>query len=207
MSHSAWTPKAGLEVQLPRDLFAYVSATRGFKSGGFNPSSTAAGRGYAPEWAWNYEGGLKGALRNGRSRFAVSLFHMDYTDLQVQTPVGIGVFDIRNAAAATIRGVEVENTSRLGFGVEGGGHLAWLDAKYDRYIAVSNSGEIGVRPPGRPCRVRAQPSPLGARRVCQERERCRLHHGHVRHRADRVRRTSGTVASVLRGLHGTAMTA
>jgi hypothetical protein len=29
---------------------------------------------------------------------------MDYTNLQVQTPIGIGVFDIRNAAAATIRG-------------------------------------------------------------------------------------------------------
>jgi hypothetical protein len=36
---------------------------------------------------------------------------MDYTNLQVHTPIGIGVLDIRNAAAATIRGVEVENTS------------------------------------------------------------------------------------------------
>jgi iron complex outermembrane receptor protein len=68
---------------------------------------------------------------------------MDYTNLQVQTPIGIGTFDIRNAAAATIRGVEVENTSRLGRGIEAGGHLAWLDATYDRYIAVSNSGATG----------------------------------------------------------------
>ena len=110
----AWTPKVGLEMKLPHDALAYVSATRGFKSGGFNPSSTAPGRGYAPEWAWSYEGGWKGALMDGRSRFAVSAFVMDYTNLQVQTPIGIGVFDIRNAAAATIRGVEVENTSRIG---------------------------------------------------------------------------------------------
>ena len=95
-----------------------MSATRGFKSGGFNPSSTAAGRGYAPEWAWSYEGGWKGTLMGGRSRFDVSVFLMDYTNLQVQTPIGIGVFDIRNAAAATIRGVEVESTSRLGRGIE-----------------------------------------------------------------------------------------
>ena len=143
ISHSAWTPKVGLEMQLPNGSLMYASATRGFKSGGFNSSSTAPGRGYAPEWAWSYEGGWKGALMGGRARFDVSVFLMDYTNLQVQTPIGIGVFDIRNAAAATIRGVEVANTSRLGRGIEAGGHIAWLDATYDQYIAVSNSGETG----------------------------------------------------------------
>ena len=143
IAHSAWTPKVGLEMKLPHDALAYVSATRGFKSGGFNPSSTAPGRGYAPEWAWSYEGGWKGALMGGRSRFGVSAFVMDYTNLQVQTPIGIGVFDIRNAAAATIRGVEVENTSRIGRGIEAGGHVTWLDATYDQYIAVANSGVTG----------------------------------------------------------------
>ena len=66
IAHSAWTPKIGLEMKLPNGALAYVSATRGFKSGGFNPSSTAAGRGYAPEWAWSYEGGWKGTLMGGR---------------------------------------------------------------------------------------------------------------------------------------------
>ena len=143
IAHSAWTPKIGVEMTLPNGALTYVSATRGFKSGGFNPSSTAAGRGYAPEWAWSYEGGWKGALMGGRSRFNVSAFVMDYTNLQVQTPIGIGVFDIRNAAAATIRGVEVENTSRFGRGVEAGGHLTWLDATYDQYIAVAIGGATG----------------------------------------------------------------
>ena len=138
IAHDAWTPKFGLDMKLPNGSMAYVSATRGFKSGGFNPSSTAPGRGYAPEWAWSYEGGWKGTLMGGRSRFATSAFVMDYTNLQVQTPIGIGVFDIRNAAAATIRGVEVENTSRIGRGIEAGGHFTWLDATYDQYIAVNN---------------------------------------------------------------------
>ena len=141
--HSAWTPKIGLEMQLPNAALAYVSATRGFKSGGFNPSSRTAGGGYAPEWAWSYEGGVKGTLLDGRSRFGVSAFLMDYTNLQVQTPVAVGVLDIRNAAAATIRGVEVENTSRLGRGVSVGGHATWLDAAYDRYIAVAVGGATG----------------------------------------------------------------
>ena len=143
IAHDAWTPKVGIEMKLPHGALAYVSATRGFKSGGFNPSSREVGRGYAPEWAWSYEGGWKGTLMGGRSRFDMSAFVMDYTNLQVQTPVGIAVFDIRNAASATIRGVEVENTSRLGRGIEAGGHLAWLDAIYDRYIAVAVDSTTG----------------------------------------------------------------
>jgi iron complex outermembrane receptor protein len=143
IANGAWTPKIGLEMKLSNRALAYVSATRGFKSGGFNPSSTAEGHGYDPEWAWSYEGGWKGTLMGGRSRFSASAFVMDYTNLQVQTPIGIGTFDIRNAAAATIRGVEVENTSRVGRGIDAGGHVTWLDATYDRYNAVAVDGTTG----------------------------------------------------------------
>src|SRR5262249_543132 len=130
---TAWTPKFGLEMKLASGALTYGSATRGFKSGGFNLSSTVPGRGFAPEWPWSYEGGLKGALWNGRSRFGLSAFVMDYTNLQVQTPIQPGVYDIRNAATATIRGIEVENTTRVGRGVAAGGHMTWLDATYDHY--------------------------------------------------------------------------
>jgi iron complex outermembrane receptor protein len=143
IAHDAWTPKVGVEMRLPHSGLAYVSATRGFKSGGFNLSSTAPGRGYAPEWAWSYEGGLKGTLLGGRTRISTSAFVMDYTNLQVQTPIGIGVLDIRNAAAATIRGVEAESTSRIGRGIEAGGHLTWLDATYDQYVAVAVDRSTG----------------------------------------------------------------
>ena len=130
-------------MTLPGGALTYVSATRGFKSGGFNLSSPVPGRGYAPEFAWSYEAGWKGALAGGRSRSSLSVFYVDYSDLQVQTPIGIGVFDIRNAAAATIRGVELENTSRIGRGIEAGGYLAWLDATYDHYVAVNNLNVAG----------------------------------------------------------------
>ena len=143
ITHDAWTPKVGLEMTLPGGALTYLSATRGFKSGGFNPSSTVPGRGYGPEYAWSYEGGWKGTLAGGRSRLALSAFFVDYSDLQVQTPIGIGVFDIRNAAAATIRGVEVEHAARIGRGFEAGGHVTWLDATYTNYIAVNNSNVAG----------------------------------------------------------------
>ena len=143
MANSAWTPKVGLEMKLSDGALTYLSATRGFKSGGFNLSSTVPGRGFAPEFAWSYEGGWKGTLMGGRSRLDVAAFLMDYTDLQVQTALGQGIFDIRNAAAATIRGVELEDRSRLGHGLEAGGHVTWLDATYDQYIAVNNLNVTG----------------------------------------------------------------
>jgi iron complex outermembrane receptor protein len=143
IQHSAWTPRFSVDLTLPRSTKAYVSAAKGFKSGGFNPSSTQPGRGFGPEWAWNYEAGLKMILMNGRAQLNVAAFDMEYTNLQVQAPVGIGVFDIRNAAAATIKGVEVEGATRLGRGFETGGHLSWLDARYDRYVAVATGGIVG----------------------------------------------------------------
>ena len=140
ISHDAWTPKFGAELRVRENVLAYTSATRGFKSGGFNATSTTAGRGYGPEWAWSYEGGLKTVVRGGRARLNVAGFYTNYTDLQVQTPITTTLLDVSNAASATIRGFELEATSRVGRLVQAGGHLAWLDAKYDRYLAVGPAG-------------------------------------------------------------------
>lgn len=143
ISHDAWTPKVALQMLTSKQALAYISATRGFKSGGFNLTSTAAGRGYAPEWAWSYEAGYKATVADGRARLNVAGFYMDYTDLQVQTAILPGVIDISNAAAATISGVELETVWQLMPSLQAGGHLAWLDAKYDRYVAVGVGGVTG----------------------------------------------------------------
>jgi iron complex outermembrane receptor protein len=143
IAHDAWTPKLGLEWQASERTLAYVSATRGFKSGGFNLSSREAGRGYAPEWAWSYEGGLKTTLAGGRAALDLAAFRTNYTDLQVLTAIGPGVLDISNAAEATISGVELEASGAMVPGLRLGGHLAWLDATYDRYVAVGVGGVTG----------------------------------------------------------------
>jgi iron complex outermembrane receptor protein len=143
IEHSAWTPRFGVDLRARDTLFAYASAARGFKSGGFNLTSTEAGRGYAPEWAWSYEAGLKTELRRGLARIRLAAFHTDYTDLQVQTAIRPGVIDISNAAVATIDGVEVEASARLTRALHAGGHLAWVDAEYDQYLAVGVGGITG----------------------------------------------------------------
>jgi iron complex outermembrane receptor protein len=143
IERGAWTPKVAVEVRPLDRVLAYVSATRGFKTGGFNLTSTTAGRGYAPEWVWSYEGGVKTTTAGGRARLNLAAFHTDYSDLQVQTAIAPGVIDISNAAAATIRGVEIETEARMAPALHAGGHVAWLDAAYDQYVAVGAGGVTG----------------------------------------------------------------
>jgi iron complex outermembrane receptor protein len=138
-----WSPKLALDYELRAGVTTYAIASRSFKSGGFNVSSREPGRAFAPEWAWGYEVGLKTTLAGGRARLNLALFHTDYTDLQVQITIRPGVVDISNAAAATIRGAELEGAWQLADGLRLGGHLAWLDARYDEYVAVGVGGVTG----------------------------------------------------------------
>lgn len=136
-TYQAWTPKGSIQVQVSRETFVYVSATRGFKSGGFNqfnPTAPESQRAFNPEFAWSFEGGLKRTMASGRVRVNTAVFSNDYRDLQVQSFLRPGVIDVSNAGSATIRGIEVEAAAASGRGVQLAGHFSWLDATYDRYL-------------------------------------------------------------------------
>jgi iron complex outermembrane receptor protein len=133
----AWTPKASVQVEASPGTFLYASATRGFKSGGFNPTAPEPGLAFSPEYAWSYEGGVKRTIAGGRARVNAAMFYTDYRDLQVQSFIRPGVPDVRNAASATIKGVETEVTASGGHGVQLAGYFSWLDATYDHYLAVA----------------------------------------------------------------------
>jgi iron complex outermembrane receptor protein len=139
-TYHAWTPKISLQVQGSRDAFVYLSATRGFKSGGFNPAAREPGRGFSPEFAWSYEGGLKVTIAGGRVRANTALFYSDYQDLQVQSFLRPGVPDISNAASATIRGIEFETAAAAWHGLQLSGTVSWLEASYDDYLALLPGG-------------------------------------------------------------------
>jgi iron complex outermembrane receptor protein len=139
-TYHAWTPKGSIEVQASRDTFVYFSATRGFKSGGFNITAQEPGQAFGPEFAWSYEGGLKRTMAGGRVRANTAMFYNAYRDLQVQSFVRPAVIDISNAGAASISGVEVEVAATAGRGVQFAGTISWLEATYDRYLARVSGG-------------------------------------------------------------------
>jgi iron complex outermembrane recepter protein len=143
VTYDAWTPKASVQIQASRKTFVYVSATRGFKSGGLNVTATAPGEAFRPEFTWSYEGGLKSTMADGRVYVNTAVFYNDYKDLQVQTFLRPGVVHISNAASATISGLEVEAAAAVRRGVHLACNVSWLDATYDRYLAVGPGDVTG----------------------------------------------------------------
>jgi len=117
-SWSAFTPKITLDYQLAEDVLAYVTASRGYKSGGFiglAPTEAFARTPFDPEYAWNYEIGFKTQFFADRLRLNIAGFFMDFEDLQLRRriiPVGGNDADalvvVANAAEAEITGAELE---------------------------------------------------------------------------------------------------
>jgi iron complex outermembrane receptor protein len=124
------TPKIGLDFDFSDDVMGYISATRGFKSGGFNLIAVQAP--YDPEFLWSYEVGLKTKSASGRTIANFGAFYYDYTDLQVGKIVNLSDV-LTNAAEATVKGLEAEIRTKPTDALEINLGLAWLDSEYDEF--------------------------------------------------------------------------
>jgi len=112
--------RANLSYRWTDDVMTYVSAARGFKSGGLeNSVVNAADRvptllPYLSEVVWTYELGLKSTMLDQRLRLNATAFYSDYEDIQyqffysaVENGVARTVSVVSNAAAAEIKGFEI----------------------------------------------------------------------------------------------------
>lgn len=142
--YRATTPKLGLEWQAASNAFVYASATRGFKSGGFVNSSRNPEQGFAPEYLWSYEAGVKTDWFNNRLRVNASAFYYDYEDLQVLFFLSPGVTDTRNAATASIYGLELEVQAVPTPNLNVGFALGLLNAEYDDFKSAPRRGNQSV---------------------------------------------------------------
>ena len=148
-SWDATTPKLGLEYRLNDSVLYYASATRGFKSGGYNslqPSNPV----YDPEFIWAYEAGVKSQLADDRIRLNAAVFYYDYTDLQVSTFLNNLTF-ITNAAEATVQGIEIEALAKATDRLELGLAVSYLDAEYDKFLTAFGSQPCTPVPPATTC--------------------------------------------------------
>ena len=160
VADAAWTPKVSVELEASRNTFLFLSATRGFKSGGVNLFSQESDTTFRPELAWSYEAGCKQTFGDGRGRMNAALFYVDYRDLQVQSFIVPGLVEVSNAGRATSRGVEVEGAWSAGGGLQFLGILSWLDAVYGQYVAVAGPNRVPVDATGR--RLREAPKWSGS---------------------------------------------
>ncbi|MET0936132.1 MAG: TonB-dependent receptor [Luteibacter sp.] len=142
---TAWTPTVSLQKQFDPQTMWYVSASRGFKSGGFNGRANSVAETktaqYDPEYVWTYETGLK--LRSADNRLEANLaaFHSDYKDFQarvseIQNPGSITptfAFPVINAAKLKMDGFEAEGTALVGEGTRLSTQIGYLKARYDKF--------------------------------------------------------------------------
>ncbi|WBX85597.1 TonB-dependent receptor [Sphingosinicella microcystinivorans] len=137
-SWEAWTPKIGLDYRVTDDVLIYATASKGFKSGGFNWS--AAQPAFGPENLWAYEAGVKSEFADRRVRVNASGFYYDYTDLQVQLfenlPGQAPATILANASSSKIKGFELETQIVPVSGLILSGSLAYLDATYGDFITA-----------------------------------------------------------------------
>lgn len=152
--NSTWddfSPSIALSYQANEDLLLYGSASRGFKSGGFQGAPgnmVLARRSIDPERAWNYELGVKSEWLHNRLRLNLVTFYTDFSDLQVvqfRTVNNFGVFETSNAASATLRGVETEFILHPMEGWKISGSYAYLRATYDSFNDLSGGDFNGNR--------------------------------------------------------------
>ena len=137
---TAFTPRASVQFKPTSDHNLYLSYSRGFKGGGFDPrgQTTATPRSnplvpptadeiydfmaFEPETVDSYEAGWKASLFDRRLQLALAVFQANYEDVQIPGSAGgltagglptfVGI--TTNAGKARFRGVEFESNLRAG---------------------------------------------------------------------------------------------
>lgn len=142
-----WLPKLGLNFQMTSDVLLYSSVARGYKSGGWNADfiTTLQNFQFDPEYAVNYEAGVKSLFFDRRLTVNVSTFVTKFDDFQVfqflptQTTNGT-VLSLTNAGKVTSKGVELDISAALTEHLQFSVNTAYTNARFDEF---KNGGGIG----------------------------------------------------------------
>jgi len=132
-SWSSVTPKLGFDYFINDDVMLYVSASTGFKSGGF-PDGLGV-ESLDEETIDALEFGAKTTLLDGRMTLNTSIFHYDYKDMQVNALDPNTLFNTaRNAGSASIQGLELEMSALPLESLQFDVGLSFLDTEFDEFI-------------------------------------------------------------------------
>lgn len=127
-----FSPKAGVQLHLTKDLMAYGSWSRGYKTGSWTtrlsaPLKTAPT--YGPEHAETFELGVKSTWFDRRLLVNIAAFTTNYQGIQLTFQQGLSP-TTQNAGNARIKGVEIEATVAPARGLTLTSGISYLDARY-----------------------------------------------------------------------------
>lgn len=151
-SYSNVSPQFSVAFRLRPEAMAYFSVTNGFKAGGFNPVAIQGRETYGEEHTWSFEGGIKGTFAGRRLTTNVSLFSIDWQDLQLNLPIegAPGRFYIANVGGARSTGFEAELNGRARDGVDVFATFGYTHARFGDNTTSSGVPVDGNKIPNTP---------------------------------------------------------
>lgn len=147
------SPRLVLDYHFNDDVMGFVSASKGYKAGGFDGVQIDSE--YAPEEVRNYEMGVKASFPDLKMVLNASLFRYDYSDRQslqlvpVTTPGGIPQYLVQSTDQ-NANGVDVEwmwkATRNLTLNLAG----AYIDSEFEDGAATGSGVDLSGQPTGEP---------------------------------------------------------
>jgi len=151
---NVFSPKVSLSYRPTSDLLWYALTSRGYRTGGINVSYVVGNpdpldefRYYDTDNLWNYETGIKKSWAGGRVTTDVSLFYLDWTDIQLDAQffdprVGL-VNAVFNTGKAHSLGIEAAISAQLGQGFTFTTAIMWNEAEIDEDTPPLVNNETG----------------------------------------------------------------
>jgi iron complex outermembrane recepter protein len=129
-----FSPNLNVSFKASDDLLIYATASKGFKSGGFNDAlGDATGIGFNPEKVNSAEIGVKSELLDRRLRLNLAAFYLQWKDILISADnPATPLFDptLSNAGKARSYGLEAEATFKASERLSINTSIALLDARF-----------------------------------------------------------------------------
>ncbi|MFT4025654.1 MAG: TonB-dependent receptor [Novosphingobium sp.] len=157
LQHTDLSGNVGLKFRPSSNFMAYVSAAKGFKSGGFkgaisfNPSQAGP---YQPETLYAYEAGFKSTLFDGTLRLNAAAYFYNWENFQaysLQLVNNVAVVVLTNAGTAHVKGLEADITWAPTPELRISTAFNYMDGKIVNYVVVPGGQDNnGKRLPNAP---------------------------------------------------------
>lgn len=139
----AW--HGGINWKPNNDLLLYVSATKGYKAGGFSTlpiGFTSQVTSVQQESVLAYEAGVKATLLQGRLQVDAAAFSYDYRNKQIAGSVPVPPFGtlpaVVNVPKSLVQGAEMTLSAQLSSALKLNASASYIDSRVTRHFFTSN---------------------------------------------------------------------